>query len=267
MAKRKAEGHCAICSTYGPLTFEHVPPEKAFNDRPVVMLAAEKAMNLAPGERAKGPIQQRGMGAYTLCGKCNNDTGGWYGGAFVDWCAQGMDILRRAGGRPTLIYPHHIYPLRIFKQIITMFFSANPGSLRHHSELVTFVLDKERQYLSPTYRVFVYYNNIGRTRFHGLGGLLNVEKGTSILMSEITFPPFGYVLTLDSPPPDQRLVEVTYFARSAYDAQIALPFRLPVLPTHVWVPGDYREHGQIMKEAAESAMAMASPPRPVLSLP
>ena len=254
MAKRKIEGYCAICGTYGPLTFEHVPPEKAFNNRPIIMLAFEKAINLAPGERAKGPIQQRGMGAYTLCGKCNNDTGGWYGSAFVDWCAQGMEILQMAQGRPTLIYPHHIYPLRVFKQIITMFFSANPESLRHHDKVVQFVLNRERRYLSPTYRVFVYYNNVGRTRFKGFAGLLNINTGTNTLMSEITFPPFGYVLTLDSPPTDDRLLEITHFARSDYDAQITLPLRLPVLPTHVWVPGDYREHDQIMRAAAESAV-------------
>ena len=27
-----AEGHCWLCSKYGKLTKEHIPPEKAFND-------------------------------------------------------------------------------------------------------------------------------------------------------------------------------------------------------------------------------------------
>ncbi len=261
MARRRPiEGYCAICGTYGQLTFEHVPPEKAFNDKPVVMLADEEAMRLAPDERAKGPLQRRGMGEYTLCGRCNNKTGHWYGGAFVDWCIQGMDILRRAGGQPTLIYPHHIYPLRVFKQIITMFFSANHENLRRHGELVRFVLDKERRYLAPTYRVFVYYNNVGRARFSKFSGVLDIEKGTSVLMSEITFPPFGYVLTLESPPPDPRLIEITHFARSDYDTRLSLPLRLPVLPTHVWVPGDYREHGQIIEEGPPSARAALSFP-------
>jgi len=253
LAKPKREGNCAICGRYGPLTFEHVPPEKAYNDRPVVLVEFEKMIRLAPDERTKGRIQQRGMGAYTLCGKCNNDTGGWYGGAFVDWCAQGMDILRRASGRPTLIYPHHIYPLRVIKQIVTMFFSANPESLRHHAELVRFVLNKEQRYLSPTYRVFVYYNSVGRTRLYGFAGRLDANTGSTILMSEITFQPFGYVMTLDTPPPDERLIEITHFSRRDYDTQISLPLRLPVLPTHVWVPGDYREKDQIMREAAQSA--------------
>ncbi len=253
MAKPKREGYCAICGTHGPLTFEHVPPKKAYNDRPVTLIEFEKMIRLAPGERAKGPLQRQGMGAYTLCGTCNNNTGSWYGGAFIDWCAQGMDILQRARGRPTLIYPHRIYPLRVIKQIVTMFFSANPQGLRHHADLVRFVLNKEHRYLSPTYRVFVYYNNVGRTRLLGFAALLDTNTGSNTLMSEITFPPFGYVMTLDTPPPDERLIEITYFARSDYDAQTSLPLRLPVLPTHVGVPGDYREEDQIMREAAQEA--------------
>ena len=56
----------------------------------------EQAMGLGPGKRGQGEIQQRGMGAYTLCGPCNNRTGKWYGAAFADWCHQvaGLPILR-----------------------------------------------------------------------------------------------------------------------------------------------------------------------------
>jgi len=39
----------------------------------------EDTIELGPDGVAKGPIQQRGMGSYTLCNKCNNDTGHWYG--------------------------------------------------------------------------------------------------------------------------------------------------------------------------------------------
>ncbi len=98
MSKRKVEGNCAICGTYGPLSFEHVPPRKAFNDYPVREILFADAVNVGPDDSLRGRIEQRGSGGYTLCAPCNNNTGAWYGEAFIDWCYQGMDILERAGG-------------------------------------------------------------------------------------------------------------------------------------------------------------------------
>lgn len=33
----KHNGKCHICGSIGPLTFEHIPPESAFNDRTVLI--------------------------------------------------------------------------------------------------------------------------------------------------------------------------------------------------------------------------------------
>ncbi len=200
--KHKVMGTSAICGLYGELTFEHIPPRAAFNNKPVArVLDFEQALGIGPDDVIKGNIQQKGMGNYTLCGKCNNDTGAWYGAAFVDWCYQGMDILQRAGGKPSLIYPHRIYPLRILKQILTMFFSISPESLRQNRDLVQFVLNPRQRYLPPNHRVYVYYNLHGRLRSFGTVGTLDVEPHVTRLFSEFNFPPFGYVLTLSSPPP------------------------------------------------------------------
>src|SRR5216684_6998566 len=104
MSQMKREGVCHICGNYGPLSFEHIPPRAAFNNRSVIKVKFEEALELGPDGVAKGPIQQQGAGQYTLCRKCNNDTGAWYGKSFVDWCYQGMDILIRTKGKPSLIY-------------------------------------------------------------------------------------------------------------------------------------------------------------------
>src|SRR3712207_733867 len=88
-------GICHICGASGPLTFEHVPPQKAFNNKPVIVLPFD-ASHLGPdplAHGAKGRVQQRGLGDYTLCARCNSVTGSWYGGDFVDWCYQGAVIL------------------------------------------------------------------------------------------------------------------------------------------------------------------------------
>ena len=150
MGRPKHEGTCHLCGSNGPLSFEHVPPRAAFNNKRVIAYRFEDVIELGPDASPRGPISQRGAGAYTLCSSCNNKTGSWYGPKFIDWCYQGMDILLRSGGHPTLIYLNYLYPLPILKQIITMFFSVNPPTFAAKNEdLVRFILNKETRHLPP----------------------------------------------------------------------------------------------------------------------
>lgn len=251
--RSKPTGPCRICGDVGPLTYEHVPPRAAFNNRRVVVATGDNAMELGPYPPARGTILQRGVGAYTLCGRCNNSTGRWYAPAFIEWCYQGMHVLIRSGGRPSLVYLNYLLPLRIIKQIITMFFSVNGERFAaSHPELVQFVMDKERRYLNPKYRVFAYYNTAETGRRVGIAGRLDLKTRQVIVMSEISFVPFGYLLTLGSEPPDQRLLEITHFARYGYDEFEVAELRIPVLQTHLAIPGDYRTREEILKQAAFS---------------
>lgn len=240
-------GVCHLCGSHGPLSFEHVPPRAAFNDRPVVMVEFAKAFNLAPDDPTpKGKISQRGAGNYTLCPDCNNSTGGWYGGAFAQWCFQAADLLIRSRGKPSLIYPYYLYPLRVLKQITAMFFSVNRiGFLRKHEALADFVLNRERSYLPAGYRFFVYYNIEGRFRYQDVAATFDIATGQHRAFSEITFPPFGYVLVLKGDPPSRELFEVTHFARYGYDDVHMMQLRPPVFPTHLAIPGDYRTKDEI----------------------
>lgn len=246
--KKRPIGTCRICGVDGKLTKEHIPPQAAFNDRRTVVLSGTQLINLGPDEYPKGPVQQGGVHDYTLCSKCNNDTGSWYGNHFVGWCHQGMEFLQKTQGKPTLHYLYYVFPLHIIKQIIVMFFSVNAlGFGKCNPELVRFVLNKNQKYLSPKYRVFVYYNISNKYRYSGVTGLLKLDKGENICFSEINYPPFGYVLTYDSEPPDDRLAEITPFANYSYGEFKVLNVKLPVLDTHLAHPGDYRTKAEIMK--------------------
>ncbi|HZO90247.1 MAG TPA: hypothetical protein VFB38_18110 [Chthonomonadaceae bacterium] len=257
MAKRKQIGICHICGLEGPLSKEHVPPQAAFNDRAVITVNFERAMSLGPDEEITlkdGKQQQGGASMYTLCGQCNNNTGKWYGNAFVDWCYQGMDILIRANGRPSLIYLYHAFPLRIIKQIVTMFCSVNsPKMAAKYPALVDFVLCKEKRYLPPKFRFFVYYNIEGCYRYAGITAGMRIDRGKHSLFSEISFPPFGYVMALDSEPPDERLFEITHFSRYRYNDFLDTEMHLPVLPTHLALPGDYRTKEEIREQIARAS--------------
>ena len=119
------KGKCHICGNIGDLSFEHIPPKKAFNNKPVIVTKGIEGIVRCPNDPIKGSVKQRGMGSYTLCEHCNNYTGSWYGSRFVDWCYQGMDILMRSDGSPSLIYLYRMYLLAILKQIVVMFLSVN----------------------------------------------------------------------------------------------------------------------------------------------
>ncbi|MCJ7577853.1 MAG: hypothetical protein MUO91_05330 [candidate division Zixibacteria bacterium] len=224
--RNKAKGTCHLCGNFGALSFEHVPPRAAFNNRRIIKVTFEQAISLGPDEIVKGPIQQGGIGGHTLCPKCNNLTGHWYGTRFVGWCYQAMNILIRSHGKPSLIYLNYLFPLAILKQIVTMFFSVNTETFsKANPELVQFVLKREAKYLPPKYRFFMYYNTTGTFRFSGIWARLDpFSSRSTTLMSEITYPPFGYVMTIDSEPPDSRLFEITHF--STYDYNFGFSWRL-----------------------------------------
>jgi hypothetical protein len=103
------------------LSFEHVPPQNAFNDKPAFLIPFEEAIHLGPDDepRSKPVKQQRGVGGFTLCESCNSKTGGWYGNQFIQWSVDAAMLLERSDGKPTLLSPYYIYPLPILKQIIS----------------------------------------------------------------------------------------------------------------------------------------------------
>ena len=71
----KPEGYCHICGKYGKLSFEHIPPQKALNNNKALVYTGENAIKRYKGENAKYKNQQQGMGGFTLCDNCNNNTG------------------------------------------------------------------------------------------------------------------------------------------------------------------------------------------------
>lgn len=248
--KKKREGNCHICGTFGPLSFEHIPPRAAFNDRPIFGFSGDVLMEhgLNP-DRKHGTMYQRGAGGYTLCDRCNNKTGSWYGPKFVEWCYQGMQILERSKGKPTLIYMNYLFPLAILKQIVTMFFSVNTAEFRlAQPYLVDFVLDRERKYLPPDIRFYTYYTLGSKTRSVGVAGQIKLGSSQINVMSEIAFPPFGYLMTFGDTIADSRVVEITRFARYNYGEFEVLSIQLPILETHTPFPGDYRTLAEIREQ-------------------
>ena len=86
---------CCICGADGKLSFEHVPPRHAFNDHRVfeadIKKMLENGLMLSP--KPDGRINQKGAGRFTVCVKCNNATGRWYGTPYITVAMQAMELL------------------------------------------------------------------------------------------------------------------------------------------------------------------------------
>ena len=249
MGKNKViKGKCHICGEVGELTYEHLPTKAAFNSDPVMRGNTKRIICRWPNGFNDADIQQQGAGENTLCRKCNSNTGGWYGNQYIDWCRKGMQILARAGYAPPLIYLYYLYPLPIIKQVISMFCSIECDDFTDRNpELRAFVLYKNKKNLHPKYRFFSYFNTEGLCRYIGNATRIDFESGQIIKLCEMSFPPFGYVMTIDSPPPDNRLFEITHFSKYGYHELVDMKLKLPVLPTHTFLPGDYRSKKEIVE--------------------
>jgi hypothetical protein len=251
-------GECCICGQIGKLTFEHVPPEAAFNDRRVFQAKIDALISndWRPGTvPARGTYHQRGAGRYSLCGKCNSDTGSWYGPAYVEFAYQAMLLLHRSNGTLSLAYPYRIFPLRVLKQIAVMFFSAcGPGLKKAHPQLVKFVLDKECRIVPDGIHFWAYLHDpqlSTATRQSGVTGRMILGKGHHVF-SEIAFPPFGLVMTFDQNPIQNGLCDVTHFGLSTYRTWDIVYLQLPVLPVVSFLPGDFRTVDQIAETIGEN---------------
>lgn len=256
MGRRKVTGTCHLCGNYGPLSFEHVPPRSAFNSNPVYARKFDEIIgedSLSDVSPSKGVKMQRGNGGYTLCGKCNNDTGAWYGNAYLDWAWQGMRFSEYSTISPSIHFTFNIFPLRIIKQIICMLFSVNhDGFHKAQRELQRFVMDKERKYLDPRLKVYAYHSRSEKLRNTGIVAQMELGRSGPRLYSEVSFPPWGYLFCIDSPPTDKRLIDISFFSGYGYNDWKEITLNIPVLPVETWIPGDYRSREEVANQVSSS---------------
>jgi hypothetical protein len=133
-----------------------------------------------------------------------------------------------------------------------MFFSVNqPEFAQDNQELVKFVLNRETTYLPPKIKIYCSLMTGTWSRSSGIsviGKLRDVGGMDRIILSEITFPPFVYVMTIGSAPPDERLTEITWFSSYEYNQFDIIYPRFNVLPVNYYLPGDYRTVEQMIND-------------------
>ena len=208
---KKHFGKCALCGKECELTFEHVPPRAAFNSKPARPVSGVEVLtekNLNDKERMPWDTtglryqnQQQGMGRYSLCAACNNNTGAWYGDAYVYFAnVAHAAITNRSDNDPDGITIQGVYPLRFVKQVLSMFCSTCNSDAPSFESIKKFVLNKDAVGLDKSkYKLYMYFT---QSTVYKQTGIMVSMKSTSVgietmARAEITADPFGFILYRD----------------------------------------------------------------------
>jgi hypothetical protein len=250
--KKNTNGKCRICGQIKILSYEHIPPKSTFNKttRHISIPFDDYIKNedLTKG-KLKGKILQGGIGFYSLCKDCNNFLGSNYVKPYQNWVQFGMEAITRFKVNHFNLVAYEQEPLRIIKQIIAMFLAMNDDwYLEEYPDLVAFIKDPKENNLPNKYQIFTYLNNEGEYRYIKHNLAFTIEYGI-INITELTFPPFGYVLTFDLDKDILPLTNITYFKNYKHGQIVDLDISLNKLPTFIPIsPLDYRTKEKIEKD-------------------
>ena len=195
MPKKSIIGICALCNSQNiGLTKEHIFPgakRDRSNNLPfqatlsdIISKPISKMSSTMTFEelKNKGVVthQQGGVSINSLCKKCNNNTGSWYGGAYINWKNQ-WDQIRKSHldqNSKNIEGKITFNPLRLLKQIVSCFISVDylnhkgdlsiEDNLRNmQPEFFDFVLEPQKKYNFNNLRIFVHLlsENIGHGHY------------------------------------------------------------------------------------------------------
>jgi hypothetical protein len=248
-------GICRLCGNYDKLTFEHIPPKKAFNNKQILLRTLKELTD--EKSKYRQPFN-KGLGRYSLCERCNNLTGKWYGGAFVDFVEQGLAYYESVKTSKVLTLPYYIRPLNVLKQILMMMLAMQPQNApTFHKELKRYLLNRQSLQLPYEYKVYLYYFAAGQLRFESGTSILDIYKpASSMVLAEVTIPPFGYFVTSvdktrKSLAEENGLFDITWFNQFQYNVWTRLHLKIPSKETHFPTPLDYRTFEDMEKESKQ----------------
>jgi len=214
---------CSICGELTKMTKEHWPPRSCYNNTPIFKIDLYKKVKLVDG-----------FYEYTLCRKCNNDTGNYYiNNGFKDFIHQAMDFMNKEKMTGNEIYSNSytFKPLNTLKEIIVGFFSSEKTDLlKNDRELVDFIKNKENQFLPEKYRIFIYYTN-KKGRQNGYSTIFDMKSSNHTTILERVFLPFGYVMIIEDDELNMNInyFEISNFKNYKYDYETTINLDIPFL--------------------------------------
>lgn len=286
MSKQIHFGKCALCGCEGPLTFEHIPPKSALNQYPAKAYSANDVLNRhdkMPWDYSglKYTDMQRGVGAYTLCKNCNNQTGEWYGNDYKSVILQLYGALNDLKGKEQNKYKiriNNFHGLRFIKQVFSMFcsinnFDANPiinkefdpsgyppflkricdyqialnNALVVIDDLRRFVLNKELHGIDKSvFKLCMYLTQDSIPKQDAIS--VKMDNDSISILSEISTFPVGFILYFFPSSGDTNIgVDITPLADYTYDDLIIMELPYKTYQTNIFLPEDFRTKDEIIQ--------------------
>lgn len=250
-------GICKICGKKGKLTFEHIPPRKAFNDRRAKLFTGnELSKTISDKKRLPWDLsglkykqQQRGVGLYSLCASCNSLTGTLYGDEYIKFAWTIGKLLNENSmeGKNTVgIKLENVYISRIAKQILSMFCSTYSGFTKKYPYVKNLILNKDEILKTfSDFRITMFLLKEYKISYTGLTALAYGNGQTKIL-AEIDAYPFGFVLELE-PKEVSTDLDITSFLNHKYNEQFDLELGINIRERNIMFPLDFRTKEEIME--------------------
>jgi hypothetical protein len=265
MPRRRARdgiGTCHLCLKTEPLSFEHVPPQAAFNSSRVDIQGLQHWLSRDTEPGLRKTIQQGGRGLQVFCTDCNSKTGSWYASELTGWVHSAVAAMRSLPPitemeqelEPHLarLRIHQVRPLAFVKQIITMVLAVNDvGFAERHPALRSFVLERDQRGLPGDVEVYLALFCGPIVRFYGIQSKLVVETTERFVLSEIAYPPFAYTASFDEPSPALPAGNISGFADLSYTARVDVEIDLLVGFGHTIYPCDYRTKARLERDRAD----------------
>lgn len=192
-------GTCLLCLKNKELNKEHVPPSSCSNKNTKYVKGDYLKYlqdNLDFDRIPKGKLQQGGIGFHAFCTACNGNLGANYVREYKQWVNIWSNVLRYNQNYPCEIELRKELNLsKIGKQILAMFLAINGEIFANNNlELVEYVRNPESVILSKKYKLYMYLTKGPKVKYLPIQGMF---KEQILTLSEIAYPPLGYVLTID----------------------------------------------------------------------
>lgn len=241
MSRKNITGRCKICNKEGKLSYEHIPPQAAFNNKGIFAQNFDHLYNENSYVYGKRMKKNKGFGKYSLCVSCNNLTGDWYARDFSHFCKQGMNqlITERTPNTPVK-FNFKIKPLNVFKQIMVMFMANEATEIFQRNEVLRqFILNREENTFPENFNIYLYCSLSTKKKMLGFTMMGHVS-GAMLMGAEINFHPFGYLLVIDSDTElSLNMPSIIPFKDHFYNKESTLELELPYLNISLPLLGVY----------------------------
>lgn len=251
------KGKCHLCQQEDYLTFEHIPPHKAFNFQSARAIVGDEVLKIiSDSDRVpwdysglKYVQKQKGMGMYSLCKKCNNLTGKYYGNEYIKFANTVHVLFPQILDKNSNIAGIHIKemnPLLFAKQVLSMFCSTCPNITKNHPEIIELLLNKSKTGLdSNKFRLSMFLLKEKKISYTGIQ-VIHISGIGNRMLASIDAYPFGFVLEFD---PKIKCVEldITTFFNDYEDKKYDIDFGIPILERNIPFSTDYRTKEEIIE--------------------